>query len=105
MPVRFCAGRYNVRDFIAIVNNYFLGVFPNLWICTFFGGYVRCPHETGMKPDFFRFVDNVPMKIKKTIDLFPYFIWWNVVSLVRTFSDGLSIAKTLSTLSTMSTTT
>jgi len=105
MPVRFCAGEYNVRDSLAIVNNYFLGVYPILWVSAFFVGYVRCPRETGIKPDFFRFVDYVPMKIKKTIDLFPYFIWWNVVSLVRTFSDGLSIAKTLSTLSTMSTTT
>jgi hypothetical protein len=33
MPVRFCAGEYNVRDFIAIVNNYFLGVYP----CKFVG--------------------------------------------------------------------
>jgi hypothetical protein len=35
-------------------------------------------------------VDNGFLKVKKKI---PYFIWWNVVSLVRTFSDGLSIAK------------
>jgi hypothetical protein len=89
MPVRFCAGEYNVRDFIAIVNNYFLGVFPILWICAFFGGYGRCPQKTHMRHGENRLVDNVPIKIKKTIDLFPYFIWWNVVSLVRTFSDGL----------------
>jgi len=103
MLTRFCVSDINVRYLLAIVKSYFLGVFPILWVSAFFVGYVRCPHETGMKPDFFGFVDNVPMKIKKTIDLFPYFIWWNVVSLVRTFSDGLSIAKTLSTLSTMST--
>jgi hypothetical protein len=99
MLTRFCVSDINVRDSLAIVKSYFLGVFPILWVSAFFVGYVRCPHETGMKPDY------VPMKIKKTIDLFPYFIWWNVVSLVRTFSDGLSIAKTLSTLSTMPTTT
>jgi len=28
MPVRFCAGEYNVRYLLAIVNNYFLGVYP-----------------------------------------------------------------------------
>ncbi len=103
MPVRFCAGEYNVRDSLAIVKSYFLGVYPILWICAFFVGCGRCPQKTYMGLDNFHLVDYVPMKIKKTIDLFPYFIWWNVVSLQRTFSDGLSIAKKLSTLSTMST--
>ena len=89
MLTRFCVSDINVRDFIAIVNNYFLGVYPILWTCTFFGGYVRCPQKTHMRHGENRLVDNVPIKIKKTIAIIPYFIWWNVVSLVRTFSDGL----------------
>ena len=62
----FRAHTHNVRDFIAIVNNYFLGSFPNtLWAMWLLCGSsctgLNDPQKTPVKPSFFQIVDNVPM--------------------------------------------